>query len=223
MNIKILKDNVESQMGQISFDKNGNVYIDVNNSTYQINVDRNHKPYCDKGNYEIKKLETQPKIGKLVPTNSKYSLKGKTIQKIEKDKQELLDDELDNENENNQENHERIYFHEDSQYFEDIELDPNEDDDEEMNEYFSFSSNNMEIPINERENGDILALYDTLIFNDERICLKTKLLLGSDDIVPLYRLQMYASGKCFFRPIGDKDTQYYLKINQNDELLFMAS
>jgi len=221
MEVKILKENNETIASKISFDVNGNVYFDINNNIYQVSVDNKHKPYCDKANYEIKPLNNKPKMGKLIPSNSKYSLKGKTIQKIEKDKQELLDEELDDEKEN-QDNHDRIYFHEDSQYYEDIDLDAEAEDEDEPTEYFSFTSHKMDIPINERENGEILALYDTLIFDDDHVCFKTKLLLGSDDIVPLYRLQIYTTGKCFFRPIGDKDQQYYLKLDQCGELSFVC-
>lgn len=217
--LKIATEDEKTIDVQLNFDKNGNLYIELpgqpeTKTIFQINIDRTNRPYCDKANYDI--IEN-PKIkcGKLVTGRDKLLLKQKAALKI---KEELeIENQVDLEDNMesmvNYEN-ENIYFQEDNDYYEDNLS--HESDGE--NEYFDFYGS--DIPINERNNGDIIALYETLLYtNGGMIYFKTKLNNG----IPLYRILMFPNGKCKFRVIGEiNNKNYYLKLDKDENLLFIS-
>jgi hypothetical protein len=86
-------------------------------------------------------------------------------------------------------------------------------DDKQVEEtYFLFYDNESHLTINERNNGDIDALYDTFIYDENNLTFRTKL----SDETNFYRVIIYTSGKFFFRPIGcSTEKKYTLHIVEN--------
>lgn len=233
MSVIVLEDN-KKHLAEPSVDINGNLYLEINKETYQICVDKKNNPYCDKGDYTI--LET-PTIntGILKDTSNPYSLKGNTVAKIKKEKEQMLNEleEVDDELEYiDFLDHKSKYFIEDDDCFEDYkneqhdndsdtEYDQNLEDTSNIIESFKFlKTPQLNIPIHKRNNGDFNALYDIIIregdLTKSKICFKTRLFLGNTAHYTTYRLQLYNSGHCTFREIGGKDRTYVLKLNKNE-------
>jgi len=119
----------------------------------------------------------------------------------------------------------KTYYEEDAEYNEYV--DENEDDEDDKiytHPSFSFSSDHKKIKQHEINNlvssrEEILALYDTLVYNgdpsDASLIFKTKLLNDA----AIYRLCIYTSGDIKFRPIGSREKNYKLSLNENNIIL----
>ncbi|MBA42929.1 MAG: hypothetical protein CMF62_02830 [Magnetococcales bacterium] len=160
----------------VEFDTCGNLYI-FNGSLYQVNIDSKGELVFEEGDYEI--LVNSPKdidINKLF--YHEYSLKKEAIETIQ-----LMDEDDPEKND--------VYFKEDENYTEDIKYKFAENGFygteayEHMEDKFYFSSLDTDncISVKKRKNGDIDALYETLIFHDSKLIFKT-----TYTEEPLYRI-----------------------------------
>lgn len=191
---------VGDQCVPIHIDTHGNLYFEIENNDpltsnypnfiYQLNVDKNNEPYLDIGDYDIidNKDEQIPKFHVG------------TIVKSEK----FVNDR---------------YFPEDNGHTitdKAPHLDPDEDLDEDSQFIFYQKENN--ITINDRNFGDINALYDIFIYDDNDSCSGPQLIFQSklQNEICLYRVILYTSGKFFFRAIGCfVENKYKLEIKNN--------
>lgn len=193
----------------LSFDVYGNAYLDLYDSTFQINVDRYNNPIAEKGNYGI--VSSLDKINKLMLTNNN---------KLKNDVNKYIDDEDENEDDIN-------YFPE---YDEFIEIKSDDSDgiiyEDNINRYgkynqrFNFSSSSSDplVGVYERENGDITALYDTYYYKNGIMYARS----SSKNDESIYTMKIYDNGCVLFRPNGDKETKYYLS-TKSDKIVFNIS
>lgn len=108
------------------------------------------------------------------------------------------------------------YYVEDSDAFMDDPEIQSDDYEEERPFLFISKSYENDIPINNRENGNYQALYDTFIYDEEEsLCFRTK--EPYNEI--LYRLKIILPDKLAFRLITSDDIQYKLMFNVNDNSL----
>lgn len=194
---------------EVSLDINGNCYITVQDVIYQVNVDGKNKLVFETGDYSI--LE-EPKVKLSKITASEQLLKRKVVEKLKNiDEEELqnLEDDIDNVNEKT---YEDVYFKEDNDYYEE-EVNDNLSDDV----YFEFLSNDLKtnLKIHDRENGDIVALYETLIYDRNGLLSMKSKLIGE---IPIYRLLVYPD-KIKFRPIGNENDQAFLLYLNSEGIL----
>jgi hypothetical protein len=86
-----------------------------------------------------------------------------------------------------------------------------QDDEYDEEAFFKFYDLDSHLEIRERENGDILALYDIFIYDDHDTQQPSKLIFQSkmQNEMVIYRVVLYTSGKIYFRPLGcDKEKKY---------------
>ena len=200
---------------KLSFDTYGNLYFDVDNICYQINIDGYNNPYAEKGIYDIVSDKPTPDIfNEIKLLRSSNSLKNKTL-----DEYCVID----------QYQEEINYFPERDEYIQINTVDSDEIideiiDDDNISKYgchniqFNFScvSNSLSIPIHQRKNGDISALYDAYIYNKGLICTKS----NSKCDESIYTLKIHDNGTVYFRPHGDKESQYFLSMSSVDDIIF---
>jgi len=165
-------------------------------------------------------------IGKLVPFADNATLRGSII-KQKKDEQDEMENDpnADYDEDDYEDVLKKTYYEEDAEYNEYV--DENEDDEDDKiytHPSFSFSSDHKKIKQHEINNlvssrEEILALYDTLVYNgdpsDASLIFKTKLLNDA----AIYRLCIYTSGDIKFRPIGSREKNYKLSLNENNIIL----
>lgn len=209
MNISIKKDNNEMIKGIVSFDKNGNVYIDISkhyksNNILQICVDGQNKPYCDPGDYSILN-DAEHVFGNMFNSNEEEKIK---VDESDTDDEEPISgvkyDPICNISET-------YYYEEKGTYY---NLKDKHDDDSKF--HFCTLSSDDEIPVMDRLNGDILALYDTFLYKDGNNIFRSKL-VGE---VPLYILKLHETGEVYFRNICNKniEKEYRFVIDKEDNL-----
>jgi len=206
MNIQVNDHNIE-----LFFDNGGNFYFKCSDEIYDLSISSNNKLDCD-----ICKIDeinnSHPKnikLNNLKLTMESNSLKGQIQRDINKkkstDEPNNIDD-IENE-ENDYYNH--LYENHEFTDFNSV----NSDDENDHNESVKFLSCGIDINIYDFDN--IIALYDTLIYNDDpehgSLCFKTSLV----NINPCYRLKIYKNGTLSFRAIGDKEEFYKLIIEDN--------
>jgi hypothetical protein len=80
------------------------------------------------------------------------------------------------------------------------------------NPKFIFHYSNNEIEINERENGDVSALYDTDIYDLNNILI---LRATSEDNSSIYKLRILLNGLIYFKCMTCAEFKYKLEINEN--------
>ncbi len=183
----------------ICFDEYGNLYLDgtkyindeyfTNPSSllFQINIDKDNKPFGDGGEYNI--ISDVISVNKLpLDENKDYDQGKEQDDRIDQDKWEFII-ELDSDG------NEIIY---------------------EDNPKFIYYGN-FEIPINDRENGDIAALYDTELYNINNTCIMTA---TSGDNSSIYKIKISQHGYIYFSCIGNNEIKYNLSINKIGELFF---
>jgi hypothetical protein len=200
-------DDTKSFSFNICFDPYGNIYFDgsenlhdpyfakyacspYNSLLFQLNIDRDNKPYMDNSNYEI--INDNVEVTKL----------------------KLVEGENNDVYENNE-----IYDEQD-EYI--IELDEygNEILCGDDNQPFVFYFNDNNIQINERENGDVCALYDTEVYGINNMPLIQS---ASGDNGSIYKLKIYLNNTIYFSCVGNTEDKYKLIINENGELLFVSN
>ena len=184
----------------IHVDTHGNLYFEIKNndqiaakyssSIYQLNVDKNNEPYLDIGDYDI------------IDDGDEHipNFRVGTMAKSEK----FVNDR---------------YFPEDNGHTL-IDTTPlvNPYEDLEEDSQFIFYQKENNITINNRNFGDINALYDVFIYDDNDICSGPQLIFQSklQNEICIYRVILYTSGKFFFRAIGCFiENKYRLEITNN--------
>jgi hypothetical protein len=201
MNIKI-STTKEPIYFDISFDPFGNMYFDGSKhmdheSIYRIDISGDNKPYAEKGSYKIiNKYEN--KIGSFKPL----------VKKMEENDSSDDDPSYYPENED----------HIDEEYNFQTEI----IDEDNIKKYgennleFVFSKLSNNVPdISYREDGDIMALYDVYLYDDNLIFKSI-----SPDNSTIFRFRVYKD-EIYFRPIGELEKRYTLHINSEGELLFL--
>ena len=238
INIKTIDSNINFKF-KINFDVYGNLYLDGNeikNDNYfddlfkndslvfQLNISSKNIPFAEKGSYNIinninKKINTFTVLDKV------NSLKTKIKQKEENE----LNYDYNSDEDNSEDDKNIDYYPEDADHqmsFENLNVDFDElIDEENIKNYgynnlkfiFSKSENYNNYDINYRVDGDIMALYDTYIYEDKLIFKST-----SPDNSSIYRLRLFANGECYFRSIGNNEEKYFLIIQKNGELNFVS-
>ena len=211
MNISIKKDNGEQIKGIVSFDINGNAYVDISkhfkfNNLFQICVDGENKPYCDPGDYTILD-NTIPKFGNMFNSENKEE---ENSEDEDSDKEEeVVDDYV---------RHDPYCNISEKYYYEEKDTLYNLNDDHYDDSKFHFCSLTLaiDIPVVDRLNGDILSLYDTFLYQDNNNVFRSKL-VGE---APLYILKLHESGSVYFRNICNRntETEYSFSIDKENNL-----
>ena len=198
----------------ISFDVYGKIYFSNNNNEYQVNIDRNNNLILEKDKYDI--IDKYDKQIYKIQNLDENSLK----QKIEED-EDYNSDEVEEEEDYYPEDNEYIVVDEPIQNSDEIgELTDTFYDYGEHNLKFLFWSPDItdQIKIYYRKDGDITALYDTYIYDtNNQIIFKS----NSPDDSSIYRIKIFPTGDILFRPIGNMEKKYILKVDK-DELFLMC-
>jgi len=246
VNISTESNNNEYLPVNISFDLYGNLYFDIskiknneyfkdeiNFNSFQINIDGRNNLYGDQGNFNI--LETKNnKLTKFKLTSEHSKLQFKAMKELatkELDEEELEtydtfdDGEIDPDLIDPYEE-ELKYFPERNEFFEtDVVSSDDIIDEDLINSYgyhnlkfnFSHASDDATIPIYNREDGDITALYDTYIYQNDNLCFKS----SSRNDESLYTIKVHDNGILYFRPHGFREQQYKILFTKNGKLLFI--
>lgn len=103
------------------------------------------------------------------------------------------------------------YFPEENGYK--IVSDDDEYDDEVYDEgIIKFYDNDSKLKIYDRNGGNIDAIYDVFVYNENELVFETKWI----NDVTIYRTVIYSNGDFYFRLLGcDRETEYKLGINDN--------
>lgn len=203
----------------LSFDPYGNLYFEHNNKFYQIIISGNDVPILDYGNYSIIK-PYKKQFKQIINIDKSNPLQRKLKKKI--NDQENNEDN-DSDDEYFLEDHNDDYYPEDQDYEndnEDISDDNISIDGDTIEKYGEYNYKfdfwlNEEINIYYREDGDITALYDTYIYDNEQLIFKSH----SVDDSSIYRFRIYKNGDIYFRPIGGIEKKYKLENNNGLELI----
>jgi len=186
---------IDNELIPIHVDSHGNLYLEHKQKLFQLNIDKNDDPtFGDYGecNYNVIPNDTLKNTQKIT--------KGQII------KSEKFVDDIYLVEDNG---HELV--HEKNPDSDDVNFSATVDDD-----YYYGYENDIEEPpfifyesecnldIYDRENGDVNALYDILIYDDSDKDEHAKLIFQTKipNEICMYRVAIYKSGKIFFRPIG---------------------
>jgi hypothetical protein len=202
--MNIITDSITSQSATITFDVYGNLYI---NDTYQLNVDGCNIPYLESGEYNILDNKSKVKISKI--TEERFLLKEKVRDTLKLDDNSSEEDEIDYYPENNEQ-------YDQSSESEEI----NEDIIKKYGEHnipFNFGNSAFgDDIIKERNNGDIMALYDTYLYDNNNLVFKS----NSNDNSSIYVLKIWTDGSILFRPIGYKEAKY--RVGSENDILSLV-
>lgn len=190
---------INDQTIPIHIDINGNIYLAFMNNLYQLCVE-NDNPYLDQGNYNIV-VKDNFDVDDSDDFDGVYSekcIEGQQRHRVGKMTRShtFYDDK---------------YFPEENGYT----FSHKEDDSLENDSYFIFYGKDLHPK--ERNNGDVQALYDTFIYDDNDKD-NTSLVFCSkmQNEMSIYRCCIYTSGKIYFRPIGCAvEKNYELSIKDN--------
>lgn len=203
----------------------------VNYNDGYPNNDSNNDPNSDSDNDSDNHLDNKIIIGKLVPFADNATLRGSII-KQKKDEQDDMENDpnADYDEDDYEDVLKKTYYEEDTEYNEYIDDNEDEDDDDDkiyVQTSFSFSSDHKKIKQHEINNlvtdrEEILALYDTLVYegdpSDASLIFKTKLLNDA----AIYRLCIYTSGDIKFRPIGSREKNYKLSLDNEGNVILLS-
>lgn len=225
----------------ISFDNNGNVYATYLDKVYQLCV-REDTPYFDEGDYSIINTE-QKKTDKLVQFREGKMSHKKLVEMFHDDSDEeepnYFSEDDDYATLSNPEKEKReikkatsiidIKIEEEmnTKYAHKFDLtegalddDIFEDEPEPTVKFYDVKKES--IPIHTRTNGDILSLYDTIIYNgspDMGVVVFKSTITG--DETP-YRCMIYSNGILQFKIIGDhKICNYCVHINSEANIMLV--
>lgn len=204
----------------ISFDLYGNLYFFNDKNTYQVNIDGRNNVVLDRGDYPV--IDGSANVYKIKHLDEN-SLKNK-IRTENQDNEEHSDGDEEDEIERN----DYTYYPEDSDHLH-ID-DPNMYQQEYINEDIinQYGEHNLpfvfwepdgldltQIKITNRQDCDIMALYDTYIYDvNNRLMFKSH----SPDNSSIYVIRIYPTGELYFRPIGNTEKKYILNTNEIGEL-----
>lgn len=198
---------------EVILDTNGNVYMHHNDVTYDISITNTNTLTLDKihdidmmetGNSEIKK-------GGLKLVNKENTLKSRIVREKQKEKSENPEEtELEDIDEDEKDIKYNDQYYENNTYIEEYD----DDSDEETDKVYFLGKGIDNIKILKYEDSNV-PLYDTLIYNNDintgEPIIKTKF----TNTEPVYRLKIYKSGHILFRPIGNKEQTYIIRLNDN--------
>jgi hypothetical protein len=237
MSIVVQSENEIKFKFKISFDVYGNMYLngdEFKNSEYfssnnqdmiyQININGNSTPCVEQGSYDTVE-NPDKKISSFIMLNKPYTLKTKireSLKEYELDSDEEYD--LDGDNDTD-------YYPEDNDHKgNEDELNELSDEviDEENikcygnnNKKFIFSKNqhvgDLQIDVDYRKNGEIMALYDVYIYDNDLIFKSV-----SPDNSSIFRIRVFTSGDFYVRTIGDQEKKYQLKIDKDGSIKFIC-
>lgn len=204
----LVKDNGQDIYFEISFDVYGNVYLSNQHLIYQINVDGKNMPYVEHHDFKFWNAP-QINIKSFILLNDETSLAAK----IKNEHDNNNDEEFMNSDE------EINWYPEDDNYLNNEEAKNSSDEliDEDNinkygheNKYFEFyrSNQSIDIHINNYVDEEIMALYDTYIYDDSLIFKS-----NSIDSSSIYRMRIYKNGDIYFRPIGYSERKFNLSVN----------
>jgi len=209
-----------------SFDPFGNLYIlnTSNNDIYQVYISGQNVPYLVKGNYNIINKYTNTK--NLTLQDKQNALRTKIQKKLEKQRDEEAFDSDDEYYLDNEDDSKIDYYPEDNDYYSDSEEEDDEEenstnkhkqlqliDEENINSYgernleFNFMQNDPTIEINYRIDGEIMALYDTFIYKQNKLVFNSH----SKDNSSIYRIRII-DNIIHFRLIGYNEEKYNIEI-----------
>jgi len=216
--MKIITNNYEIN---ISFDPYGNLYIEHNEKTYQVNINGSGIPILDQGSYTIISPYTK-EFKQIIQVDKSNPLQKKIKKKLEQQE--------DNENNNSDDEyfldeHNEDYCPEDQDHI--INQDESDDnisiDENTIEKYgehnYKFDFWNADQgDVYYREDGDITSLYDTYIYNSDRLIFKSHSINDSS----IYRFRIYINGDIYYRPIGGIEKKCKIDYNNNELILFMV-
>lgn len=179
------------------FDKGGNIYFRILNKLYDINIDCNNKLFCETLDWDYNLTDKKNlDFGELKLSCHLSSLKGKVQKEI-----------IKNINNEDSESVENKYFYENNEFEEYYDSDSSDGFEEKV----KFVGNEEHINLIDIYDTDI-ALYDTLLYNNDNIFFKTSF----EGIQPCYRLKIFDNQMISFRVLGEVEQLYKLIINDDD-------
>jgi hypothetical protein len=225
--------------GLVHIDVNGNVYIDISyykdnfdqsSYIYQICVDNDNHIYCDLHDYYVLN-DNKVNKGKFYNYNKMEELEEKNDETDEEEeideketeeeeKEEDTDDDTDDEEEEKEDNKNLYDLVDTKYYYEEKDtcffLNLEETDES----YFSFydSGLNTGIDVSERENGEVLSLYDTMLYESNNNIFRSKL-IGDPSF---YILKLFDDGRVRFRELIDinSENEYIISIDRSGNIEF---
>ena len=201
------------KQAKISIDSAGNLYFDFNEKVYDVSITGNNELLCDLYNIvdqDEREYEQKNTInrGRIIAVNKDNSLKTKIMDMQQEEEDMNLEEDIE---ENLDEDDGYVQQKIMDQYYPENKDFVYDDSESEDGEYFKFLSCGDELDIVEREHEN--ALYDTLVYDKNKLSYKTEL----HGCNPVYRICINLTGEIKFRPIGYKDKTYTLTF-ENDTL-----
>lgn len=204
-------------------------------SSLQINIDGRNNLYADDGEYTIIDSKND-KLSKFQLVEDHNLLHKKTKKELEiqglndKENNEYdydVFDEYDVDQDNLDPEEEMLkYFPERAEFYmvEHADSDHMIDEDN-INNYgyhntkfnFSHLSSDVNVPIYNRENGDITSLYDTYVYQDGILCFNS----SSKEEESIYTIKIYDDGIICLRPNGSYEQKYKITFTKNGNVLFI--
>lgn len=195
--------NVKENKGSVNFDTCGNTYIEYNSKVYQICISKKNDIYLDYADYSILSTES-PEYGHIIESSSESNNTERVADVIEPedDHNDYSDDENYDENDPYGAVGDNYYIEEKNYMFSVPTSDYST-----PQFYFCKASGTNDILVNQRNNGDVNALYDTFIYNNEKCTFRSKL-IGEP---PFYVVKLY-DDHISLRDIYDINNCKYYKI-----------
>ena len=212
MKIQLKTANSEKKYGNISLDKNGNVYLDTKDKSYQLCIDNKNNPYFDEGDYHILTKVEDDVYGKIY--DDVFSEKD-NYNEEDDEKNKYKDIDSDEEDYANEEHdpygyvNDKYYYEEQGSYY----SVPTENYNQNKFYFCNTLYSSKDIDVNDRYNGEVLSMYDTFIFQNDQNTFRSKL-IGEP---PLYVVKMYDNGNITCREICDKYTEKVYSIGYNEK------
>ena len=220
----------------ISFDIYGSLYLhdDINpNKSYQLNISGKNVPYFDFGNYDIINKQSN-KLGTFTLLDKNNSLKTKIKIKIEKEINDYEEDEYNSDDEYDLDGDKNEdYYPEDNDHYNNEEINDNSEDEinEENIKLYGYDNhkfifwnnlNDIQVSIFDRKDCDVMSLYDTYIYDNDRLIFKS----NSPDNSSIYRFRIINNddnSTIYYRPIGYSEQKLELILDETlNNLYFMV-
>jgi hypothetical protein len=203
--------------GTLYYDVHGNIILKFGENHYFVDIDKNDElEFVEIENIDnLEEAEKKSKYKSIKNTNEQYSLRGKAIDEIEKERDEkenYFDDEYDDEDPDYKE---RYKYCPESKYYYVIDEDDNLDEENSDNDehiYSKFGNNDI-ITCFYKTLGSS-SLYDVLIFDkNNKMVLKTIESKESNS----YKVIITTCGEFELNIIGNKRIRFVPNYKQKDE------
>jgi hypothetical protein len=190
-------------------DISGNIYININESYYFLNIDSNDDLewiYIENFN-NLQSTHDEINYLSIKNTSEKYSLKDKIEKELNEKEKDIESEYMD---ENNKSNHK--YYPENSTCIPDDE----NDDDEDKPNYYKFSKFGNENLLQYLDKSLTLSIFDTFIFNSSNELIQT--ITSYEESA--YRVSIFSNQTIQLNIIGSKIKKYdmYYKIDIDDNI-----